>query len=178
MDRRGTRTCLSLRDSGITVASGLPATSRSRRRRRQRSDGRRLRGVAAWADVMMMLAPDTSQPAIYEEEILPTLAPGNLLPAPRLLHPSSGTITVRSDVDVAMVAPKSPGHRVRERCSSKGRHARRSSRSIRMRRARRGSSRSPMPRESASPVPESSRRRSPKKPETICSVSRSCCAAG
>src|SRR5712691_5802729 len=106
---------LNLRDSGVTVRVGLPATSRSR----QKAQAAGLtvgdvREVAAWADVMMMLAPDTAQPQIYEEEIAPNLAPGNLLLFAHGFNIRFGTITVRPDVDVAMVAPKAPGHRVRE----------------------------------------------------------------
>ena len=106
---------LNLRDSGVTVRVGLPAASRSR----QKAQAAGLtvgdvREVAAWADVMMMLAPDTAQPQIYNEEIAPTLAPGKLLLFAHGFNIRFGTITVRPDVDVAMVAPKAPGHRVRE----------------------------------------------------------------
>src|SRR3989441_4735382 len=106
---------LNLRDSGVTVRVGLPATSRSR----QKAQAAGLtvgdvREVAAWADVMMMLAPDTGQPQIYEEDIAANLAQGNLLLFAHGFNIRFGTITVRPDVDVAMVAPKSPGHRVRE----------------------------------------------------------------
>src|SRR5947199_5825217 len=106
---------LNLRDSGVTVRVGLPATSRSRQK--AQAVGLTVgdvREVAAWADVMMMLAPDTAQPQIYEEEIAPNLAPGNLLLFAHGFNIRFGTITVRPDVDVAMVAPKAPGHRVRE----------------------------------------------------------------
>src|SRR3989441_1775650 len=106
---------LNLRDSGVTVRVGLPATSRSRQK--AQAVGLTVgdvREVAAWADVMMMLAPDTAQPQIYEEEIAPNLAPGNLLLFAHGFNIRFGGITVRPDVDVAMVAPKSPGHRVRE----------------------------------------------------------------
>src|SRR5947207_10272734 len=106
---------LNLRDSGVTVRVGLPATSRSRQK--AQAVGLTIgdvREVAAWADVVMMLAPDTAQPQIYEDEIAPNLAPGNLLLFAHGFNIRFGTITVRPDVDVAMVAPKSPGHRVRE----------------------------------------------------------------
>jgi ketol-acid reductoisomerase len=106
---------LNLRDSGVTVRVGLPATSRSR----QKAQAAGLTvgdvgDVARWADVIMMLAPDTSQPQVYTQEIAPNLAPGNLLLFAHGFNIRFGTITVRPDVDVAMVAPKAPGHRVRE----------------------------------------------------------------
>jgi ketol-acid reductoisomerase len=106
---------LNLRDSGVTVRVGLPATSRSREKAQAAGlTVGDVREVAAWADVMMMLAPDTAQPQIYHEEIAPNLAPGNLLLFAHGFNIRFGTIKVRPDVDVAMVAPKSPGHRVRE----------------------------------------------------------------
>src|SRR3989475_1525313 len=112
---QGPADALNRRDSGVTVRVGLPATSRSRQK--AQAVGLTIgdvREVAAWADVVMMLAPDTAQPQIYEEEIAPNLAPGNLLLFAHGFNIGFGTITVRPDVDVAMVAPKSPGHRVRE----------------------------------------------------------------
>jgi ketol-acid reductoisomerase len=70
--------------------------------------------VAKWADVVMILIPDTSQGQVYREEIEPNLAPGDLLLFAHGFNIRFGTIAPRPDVDVAMVAPKSPGHRVRE----------------------------------------------------------------
>jgi ketol-acid reductoisomerase len=106
---------LNLRDSGANVRVGLPAASRSR-------DVAHAAGltvgsvadVAAWADVVMLLVPDTVQAALYRNEIEPHLAPGDLLLFAHGFNIRFGGITVRPDVDVAMVAPKSPGHRVRE----------------------------------------------------------------
>jgi ketol-acid reductoisomerase len=106
---------LNLRDSGVSVRVGLPATSRSRAR--AAAAGLAVGGVAEvtrWADVVMVLTPDTVQPKVYREEIEPYLAAGNMLMFAHGFNIRFGTITVRPDVDVAMVAPKSPGHRVRE----------------------------------------------------------------
>jgi ketol-acid reductoisomerase len=68
--------------------------------------------AAAEADVIMILLPDTEQEAVYDGEIAPHLSPATPLLRPRLQHP------LRPDhpaagVDVAMVAPKGPGHLVR-----------------------------------------------------------------
>jgi ketol-acid reductoisomerase len=104
-----------LRDSGVNVRVGLPASSRSREK--ARAAGLTVESpadVAAWADVVMILVPDTSQPELYRSAIEPNLAPGKLLLFAHGFNIRFGTINVRSDVDVAMVAPKSPGHRVRE----------------------------------------------------------------
>jgi len=106
---------LNLHDSGVTVRVGLPATSASREK--ARAAGLTVGGVAdvaAWADVIMVLVPDTAQPEVYRDAIEPNLAPGKLLLFAHGFNIRFGGITPRADVDVAMVAPKSPGHRVRE----------------------------------------------------------------
>jgi ketol-acid reductoisomerase len=106
---------LNLRDSGVTVRVGLPATSRSREKATAAGlTVGSVSDVARWADVVMVLIPDTAQPSVYRDEIEPNLEPGNLLMFAHGFNIRFGTITVRADVDVAMVAPKSPGHRVRE----------------------------------------------------------------
>src|SRR5436309_13282294 len=69
---------LNLKDSGVDVRVGLPATSRSRAK--AQAAGLVVDGVAEvskWADVVMLLAPDTAQPAIYRDHIAPSLDPGN-----------------------------------------------------------------------------------------------------
>ncbi len=106
---------LNLKDSGVSVRVGLPATSRSRAK--AQSAGLTVGDVAEvtkWADVVMILIPDTSQAKVYREEIEPNLAPGNMVMFAHGFNIRFGAIVVRPDVDVSMVAPKSPGHRVRE----------------------------------------------------------------
>src|SRR5262247_104425 len=106
---------LNLKDSGVDVRVGLPATSRSREKARAAGlTVGEVSEVSKWADVVMILIPDTIQGKIYREEIEPNLAPGNMLMFAHGFNIRFGTITVRPDVDVSMVAPKSPGHRVRE----------------------------------------------------------------
>jgi ketol-acid reductoisomerase len=106
---------LNLRDSGVTVKVGLPASSRSRAK--AEADGVPVVSVAEaarWGDVIMLLTPDTTQPALYEKEVAPGLEAGNMLMFAHGFNIRYGCITPPPDVDVAMVAPKSPGHRVRE----------------------------------------------------------------
>jgi ketol-acid reductoisomerase len=106
---------LNLRDSGVSVKVGLPPTSRSRAK--AVAAGLEVDDVAAaanWADVIMVLVPDTTAPKLYQEAIEPNLAPGKLLLFAHGFNIRFGTVAVRPDVDVAMVAPKAPGHRVRE----------------------------------------------------------------
>jgi ketol-acid reductoisomerase len=106
---------LNLRDSGVDVSVGLPATSKSVAK--ARAAGLRVTAVAeaaAWADVVMLLVPDTVQPKVYKEEIAPHLAPGKTLMFAHGFNIRYETISPRPDVDVSMIAPKGPGHRVRE----------------------------------------------------------------
>ncbi len=106
---------LNLRDSGVAVRVGLPAGSRSRRA--ASAAGLTVETVAdaaCWADVVMLLAPDTVQPALFRDAIGPHLQPGDMLMFAHGFNIRFGTIQPPPGVDVAMIAPKSPGHRVRE----------------------------------------------------------------
>lgn len=70
--------------------------------------------ACAEADVIMILLPDTSQAAVYKESIEPNLKPGNTIMFGHGFNIRFGQIVPPDFVDVSMVAPKSPGHRVRE----------------------------------------------------------------
>jgi ketol-acid reductoisomerase len=106
---------LNLRDSGVSVKVGLPATSRSRQKATEAglSVGD-VAEVSKWADVIMVLIPDTITAKVYREDIEPNLAPGNMLMFAHGFNIRFGTIKPPADVDVSMIAPKAPGHRVRE----------------------------------------------------------------
>ncbi len=105
---------LSLRDSGVDVRVGLPEGSRSRGKAREQGLAVGTPAeVSAWADVIMLLAPDTAQRGIYAQDIEPNLTAGKALLFGHGLNIRYGLITPPSDVDVAMVAPKGPGHLVR-----------------------------------------------------------------
>jgi ketol-acid reductoisomerase len=106
---------LNLRDSGVRVKVGLPESSRSRAR--AEADGldvQAVGAVAAWADIIMVLTPDTTQPAVYRDNIAPHLSAGKMLMFAHGFNIRFGCIAPPAGVDVAMIAPKSPGHRVRE----------------------------------------------------------------
>jgi ketol-acid reductoisomerase len=106
---------LNLRDSGVEVCVGLPSNSKSvEKARRAGLRVCEIAEAAAWADVVMILVPDTRQPAVYESAIRPHLRPGNLLMFAHGFNIRFGSIVPPADVDVTMVAPKAPGHRVRE----------------------------------------------------------------
>ena len=106
---------LNLKDSGVSVKVGLPATSRSRAKAAAAGlEVGEVADVSKWADVIMVLIPDTAAAKVYQEAIEPNLAAGNMLMFAHGFNIRFGTITPRADIDVSMVAPKSPGHRVRE----------------------------------------------------------------
>ena len=69
--------------------------------------------AAAWADIIMILAPDEHQAAIYAEDIHANLKPGSALAFAHGLNIHFGLIEPRADIDVIMIAPKGPGHTVR-----------------------------------------------------------------
>src|ERR687883_790786 len=105
---------LSLRDSGVDVRVGLPATSKSRATAEEEG----LRVVtpdvaAAEADVIMILAPDPVQRTLYADSIAPNLHDGDALFFGHGLNIRYGLIKPPPGVDVCMVAPKGPGHLVR-----------------------------------------------------------------
>ena len=105
---------LSLRDSGVDVRVGLPEGSKSRAKAEQ--EGLRVvtpAEAAAEADVIMILAPDTVQRKLYEDDVAPHLKDGDALFFGHGLNIRFGLITPPAGVDVAMVAPKGPGHLVR-----------------------------------------------------------------
>ncbi len=106
---------LNLKDSGVNVRVGLAEGSRSKAK--AEAAGLTVTSVAeaaAWGDVIMILAPDTKQPQIYTDSIAPHLTAGKMLMFGHGFNIRFGTITPPADVDVTMIAPKAPGHRVRE----------------------------------------------------------------
>jgi len=106
---------LNLRDSGLDVIVGLPAESKSRAK--AQAAGLTVvtpADAAQAADVMMILTPDHSQADLYEKDIAPYLTKGKTLMFAHGFNIHFGFIKPPTDVDVTMVAPKAPGHRVRE----------------------------------------------------------------
>ena len=105
---------LSLRDSGVDVRVGLPDGSRSR----AKAEAEGLRVLTPFeaveeADLVMVLAPDHIQRHLYAEAVEPNLVPGDALFFGHGFNIRFGYITPPEGVDVAMVAPKGPGHLVR-----------------------------------------------------------------
>ncbi|GAB5549437.1 MAG: ketol-acid reductoisomerase [Sandaracinaceae bacterium] len=106
---------LNLADSGVDVTVGLRETSASRDKAQEAGLAVATPEEAArWGDVVMMLAPDTAQPALYRDQVAPHLSAGDTLMFAHGFNVRFGTIEAPRGVDVSMVAPKGPGHRVRE----------------------------------------------------------------
>ncbi|HEX9028580.1 MAG TPA: ketol-acid reductoisomerase [Anaerolineales bacterium] len=106
---------LNLKDSGVQVRVGLrPGSASWAKAKNAGLEVGTPDEVTAWADMIMLLAPDTSQPEIYTHSIAPNLKPGKTLMFAHGFNIRYGTITPPAGVDVSMVAPKAPGHRVRE----------------------------------------------------------------
>ena len=106
---------LNLRDSGVNVMVGVRPGSKSWAK--AEAAGLQVGTVsdaAAWGDTIMILIHDTEQAATYKEQIEPHLTAGKTLMFAHGFNIRFGTITPPPDVDVSMVAPKAPGHRVRE----------------------------------------------------------------
>ena len=92
---------LNLRDSGVDVRVGLPPGARlGRGRTAAGPHGAVPAEAAAWADLIVVLVPDTSQPALYRDAILPNLAPGKTMLFAHGFNIRFGTITPPADVDV------------------------------------------------------------------------------
>src|SRR3982751_4626341 len=105
---------LSLRDWGVDVRIGLPEGSKSRAA--AEAEGLRVLtpfDACAEADLVMVLAPDTTQRSLYAEAIEPNLKDGDALFFAHGFNIRFGYITPPKNVDVAMVVPKGPGHLVR-----------------------------------------------------------------
>ena len=105
---------LNLKDSGVDVRVGLREGSSSAAK--AEAAGLAVRSIAdatAEADIIMILAPDTEQKAIYESAIAENLSDGDALLFAHGFNVRFGRIVAPAGVDVAMVAPKGPGHLVR-----------------------------------------------------------------
>jgi len=106
---------LNAKDSGMKVIVGLHAGSKSAEK--AKADGLEVFSVAdatKQADVVMVLIPDTKQASVYASDIGPNLKDGAMLMFAHGFNIHFGEIKPPATVDVTMVAPKSPGHRVRE----------------------------------------------------------------
>src|SRR5882762_3929378 len=106
---------LNLRDSGVDVVVGLPASSKSVAK--AQSAGLKVLSpadAAKAANVVMILVPDHTQADLYNTELAPHMTAGKTLMFAHGFNIHFKQITPAADIDVTMIAPKAPGHRVRE----------------------------------------------------------------
>src|SRR5512136_2973219 len=112
---QGRHQALNLKDSGMDVIVGLKRDSKSCKTAEE--DGLKVYSVseaAKLADFIIMLIPDVRQPKVYHEEVAPHLRKGKILGVSHGFNIHFGLIKPPKDIDVIMVAPKSPGVRVRQ----------------------------------------------------------------
>ncbi len=105
---------LNLKESGVEVCVGLREGSSSKTKAENAGlTVKSIADAAAWADVIMILAPDTEQKRIYDDDIAKGLEPGNALAFAHGFNVRFGRIQAPEGVDSIMIAPKGPGHLVR-----------------------------------------------------------------
>ncbi len=103
-----------LRDSGVNVVVGLrPDSSTATKVAAAGLTSKPIEEAVAWADVVMVLAPDEHQSALYRQQIVPQIKQGAVLAFAHGFNIHFRQIEPREDLDVIMIAPKGPGHLVR-----------------------------------------------------------------
>ena len=103
-----------LKDSGVDVCVGLREGSSSAAKAQAAGVAvKSIEDAVAWADVVMILAPDEHQAALYRDQVAPNIKQGAALAFAHGFNIHFQQIVPRSDLDVIMIAPKGPGHLVR-----------------------------------------------------------------
>ncbi|MFC3310091.1 ketol-acid reductoisomerase [Blastomonas aquatica] len=104
-----------LRDSGVKDVAIALRTGSATAKKAEEAGFKVLSNAeaAAWADIVMILAPDEHQAAIYADDYHANMKPGAALAFAHGLNIHFGLIEAREDLDVIMIAPKGPGHTVR-----------------------------------------------------------------
>lgn len=115
LGNQGMAQALNLRDSGVTqIAAGLRTGSANAQK--ARDNGLEVMDIAtgaAWADLIMILAPDEVHGEIYEAHIRDVMKPGAAIGFAHGFSVRFGLVKPRSDIDVVLMAPKGPGHTLR-----------------------------------------------------------------
>src|SRR6202789_4342106 len=106
---------LNLKDSGVDVRVGLrPGSTNAKKAELAGLEVGTVAEVSKWADVIMNLTPDQTAAKVYHAEIEPNMKPNVTLMFAHGFNIRFRTITPPATADVSLVAPKGPGHRVRE----------------------------------------------------------------
>src|SRR3990172_7801926 len=104
---------LNLKESGLDIRVGVRQGASAEKAGRDGLPVATVAQAVAEADVVMVLAPDQTQAQLFREDIAPNLAPGSALFFAHGFNIHFGQIIPPADIDVLMIAPKSPGHLVR-----------------------------------------------------------------
>ena len=103
-----------LKDSGVDVCVGLrPGSASAAKAENAGLAVKCIEDAVAWADLVMILAPDEHQARLYSEQVAPNIKEGAALAFAHGFNIHFQQIEPRSDLDVIMIAPKGPGHLVR-----------------------------------------------------------------
>jgi ketol-acid reductoisomerase len=106
---------LNLKDSGVDVRVGLrPGSANAKKAELAGLVVGTVAEVSKWADVIMNLTPDQTAAKVYHDDVAPNMKPDVTLMFAHGFNIRFRTITPPATVDISLVAPKSPGHRVRE----------------------------------------------------------------
>lgn len=168
---------LNLKESGVQVRVGLPLKSKSVAKAKKAGlTVCAVEAAAQWADVIMVLVPDHVQARLYRESIAPHLTAGKMLMFAHGFNIRFGGIVPPKNVDVTMIAPKSPAIAC-AKFSKRAAASPASSRFIKIQPAKPKSWPCPTVAASAALARVCCRQPSPKRPRPICSVSKRCCAA-
>ena len=104
---------LNMKESGVSVVIGLREGASWKKAEQSGLKVMPVADAVKASDVVMILAPDEAQAAIYRQDIAPNLKPGSYLAFGHGFNIHFGQIVPRADIDVIMIAPKGPGHLVR-----------------------------------------------------------------
>jgi ketol-acid reductoisomerase len=103
-----------LKESGVEVMVGLrPGSASAKKVQTAGLQTKSIQEAVAWADIIMVLAPDEDQAKLYSEQIVPNIKNGATLAFAHGFNIHFEQIEPRNDLDVIMIAPKGPGHLVR-----------------------------------------------------------------
>lgn len=166
-----------LHDSGVKVVVGLRKGGASWNKAASAgADVKEVADAVKSADIVMMLLPDENIASVYNKEVHANIKAGAALAFAHGFNVHYGHVVPREDIDVIMIAPKAPGHTVRNTYKQGGGVPHRWP-CTRTSPAPRATWPCPTPAPTAAAAPASSRPTSAKKPKPTCSANRPCCAA-
>ena len=165
-----------LHDSGVKVVVGLRKGASWNKAASAGLDVSEVADAVKSADIVMMLLPDENIASVYNKEVHANIKAGAALAFAHGFNVHYGQVVPREDIDVIMIAPKAPGHTVRNTYKQGGGVPHLVA-VYQTSPAPRATWPCPTPAPTAAAAPASSRPTSAKKPKPTCSANRPCCAA-